>query len=53
METNDLRLAKSATGTDAIRENGLSSENIVNAIDLDRDSIEEIDENNFLKKYFK
>lgn len=45
-----LNIAKSNIETDVIREAGLLFENIANAIYLDRDSIEEIDENNFLSE---
>lgn len=42
-----LNISKSDIETDTIREAGLLFENIADAIDLDRDSIEEIDESNF------
>lgn len=43
-----LNISKSNTETEAIRENGLLFESIASAVCLDRDSIEEIDENNFI-----
>ena len=43
-----LNISKSDTETDAIREAGLFFENIANAVALDRNNIEEIDENNYL-----
>ena len=43
-----LNISKSDTETDAIREAGLLFENIAIAIGLDRNNIEEIDENNYL-----
>ncbi len=43
-----LNISKSDIAIDAIRENGLLFENIADAIELDRNSIEEIDENNFI-----
>ncbi len=42
-----LNISKSDSETDAIRDAGLLFENIANAINLDRNNIQEIDESNF------
>lgn len=42
-----LNISKSDSQTDAIRDAGLLFENIANAISLDRNNIQEIDESNF------
>lgn len=43
-----LNISKLNTETDKIREAGMLFENIADATGLNRDNIEEIDENNFL-----
>ncbi len=48
-----LKIAKTNTDTDKIREAGMLFTIISEALYLDRDSIEEIDENNYLSEIKK